>query len=459
MDDRITRITEMEDRLNRVTAWLDEHTAPTDSVQEDIRVLDKYYSSPLWRSDFEADEAGELPADLPRGVLSEDGIYNALEECRERMKEQVSKTISGIISAGMIAPCGLNCAVCKRALAENDPCPGCNGPNKNKPVFCAEKCGIILCRKRIDNGYEYCDECPEYPCADVTEKENRYTSKYPLYESPKRNLSDIRALGMEQFIENERVKWTCKECGGVVSVHTGICSGCGKQYGAQVICINEDTWRIEDGMVRFFLLKGTEKALLIDSGMTVRHAGEIAAALTGLPVELLNTHSDRDHTGCNDRFEWFYMHPADEPQYRASEKSGRVVPINDGDEIDLGNRKLRMIHLPGHTPGSVAVLDISRRVLISGDPIQEHGRIFMFGKHRNMSDYINSLEKLEKMTDEFDEIWPSHADIPISPDCIGRLIDGAKRIQNRDIEGKTADFFGREITVYDLGFTSFLCEV
>ena len=362
------------------------------------------------------------------------------------------------ITAAMLAPCGLDCSLCKRALAETNPCPGCHGPDENKPEFCANRCGIVLCRKRKENGYEYCDECPDYPCADVTEKETRYTSKYPLYESPGKNLRDFRELGMERFLEQEREQWTCSECGHIVSVHTGLCSGCGRQYGAVVQRVDEDTWRIENGMVRFFLLKGTEKALLIDTGMTVRHARKIAEALTGLPVLLLNTHSDGDHTGGNGEFEEFYMHPADEPRYRQSGKGGRLIPLRDGEEIDLGNRKLRIIHLPGHTPGSVAVLDVSRRVLISGDPIQEHGRIFMFGEHRNMRDYIASLEKLEKMIPDFDEIWPSHADLPLSPDCIRRLRDGAVKILNREISGKKTEFFGQEITVYDLGFTVFLCS-
>ena len=87
------------------------------------------------------------------------------------------------MTAEMIAPCGLNCSICKRALAETDPCPGCHGPDENKPEFCAKRCGIILCRKRKENGYAFCDECPDYPCGDVTEKENRYTSKYPLYDN------------------------------------------------------------------------------------------------------------------------------------------------------------------------------------------------------------------------------------------------------------------------------------
>ena len=63
-----------------------------------------------------------------------------------------------MITAEMIAPCGLDCSLCKRALAETNPCPGCHGPNEKKPEFCAERCGIILCRKRIDQGYQYCDE-------------------------------------------------------------------------------------------------------------------------------------------------------------------------------------------------------------------------------------------------------------------------------------------------------------
>lgn len=89
-----------------------------------------------------------------------------------------------MFTVDMIAPCGLDCSICSQALIEENPCPGCNGPNENKPEFCAKHCGIILCRKRKENGYKYCDECPDYPCGDVMEKETRYTSRYPLRESP-----------------------------------------------------------------------------------------------------------------------------------------------------------------------------------------------------------------------------------------------------------------------------------
>ena len=82
----------------------------------------------------------------------------------------------------------------------------------------------------------------------------------------------------------------------------------------------------------------------------------------------------------------------------------------------------------------------------------------MFGENRNMRDYISSLEKLEKRIPEFDEIWPSHSDLPVFPDCISRLRDGAEKILNGETAGHEADLFGQKIMVYDLGFTSFLCK-
>ena len=91
--DMIRRIEEMEARLNRAghcLNQLEEALEQFEAVQEDIRILAAYYESPQWREDFEADEAHLLPADLPRGVLSEDGIYNVLEKYKE-LKRQLKQ--------------------------------------------------------------------------------------------------------------------------------------------------------------------------------------------------------------------------------------------------------------------------------------------------------------------------------------------------------------------------------
>ncbi|ACV21584.1 Protein of uncharacterised function (DUF3795) [Slackia heliotrinireducens] len=127
----------------------------------------------------------------------------------------------------MVAPCGLDCSLCAQAQLKDGPCPGCKKDDDNKPYFCAVLCEIINCEKRIQSGYAYCDECPDFPCEHVMEKETRYTSAYPRRESPLENLQIIRELGMDEFLRQEREQWTCKSCGGPISVHTGVCSACG----------------------------------------------------------------------------------------------------------------------------------------------------------------------------------------------------------------------------------------
>ena len=226
----------------------------------------------------------------------------------------------------------------------------------------------------------------------------------------------------------------------------------------EIIPINENSWRIEDSGVRCFLLTGSEKALLIDSGRELHTARDIAESLTDLPVMLLNTHADGDHTGSNEQFESFYMHPDEEAHFRRGGRGGTIIPVREGDILDLGGRELRIIDLPGHTPGSIAVLDVGNRVLISGDPVQEHGRIFMFGAHRNMENYIRSLEHLETFTAEFDEIWPSHADIPISPALIRKLHDGALDVLDGKVVGSPVEVHGNQVIAYDLGFCTLLCD-
>jgi len=226
---------------------------------------------------------------------------------------------------------------------------------------------------------------------------------------------------------------------------------------AEIVQINSDTWRIEDNGVRFFVLEGTEKALMIDSGMNTPDAGEIAKTLTSKPLELLNTHADRDHIAGNSAFDHFYMAPAEEENYRSAGGTGTVIPLSEGQIIELGDRPLEIIEIPGHTPGSVAILDISRRVLISGDSVQD-GNIFMFGKFRNLKEYVPSMKKLLKYTDRFDSIFPSHGSIPVEPDIIPKLIEDAEQILSGKAEGEPVEKFGMKAVLYRFSEAGFLCD-
>ncbi len=80
---QVERIKRMEQRFDKALAAIKDGSADAlKAVKEDVAELSKYYGSELWKQDFAADEAGKLPPDLKRGVLSEDGIWNLLSEYR-----------------------------------------------------------------------------------------------------------------------------------------------------------------------------------------------------------------------------------------------------------------------------------------------------------------------------------------------------------------------------------------
>ncbi len=84
---QIERIRWMEQRFKKAVAAIkDGSVVSLKAIKEDIAELSKYYDGELWKLDFAADEAGELPPDLKRGVLSEDGIWNLISDYCEIQK-------------------------------------------------------------------------------------------------------------------------------------------------------------------------------------------------------------------------------------------------------------------------------------------------------------------------------------------------------------------------------------
>ena len=78
-EEQVERIKCMESLYDSVREMIETNPSELHLHREMISLLQEYYEGPLWKKDFEADEAGQLPADLKRGVLSEDGLYNLLE--------------------------------------------------------------------------------------------------------------------------------------------------------------------------------------------------------------------------------------------------------------------------------------------------------------------------------------------------------------------------------------------
>lgn len=92
---QIERIKQMEQCYNRALVAIENANTleELESLKDDVAVLDDYYNSELWKKDFTDDEAGRLPKDLKRGVLSEDGIWNLLSEYRELQNKEYDKLI------------------------------------------------------------------------------------------------------------------------------------------------------------------------------------------------------------------------------------------------------------------------------------------------------------------------------------------------------------------------------
>ena len=81
--DRITYYEQILDRAEAAAKQVEAALEAYDSVREELKQLEAYYTSREWKADFDADAAGKLPADLKRGVLSEDGIDSVLERFRD----------------------------------------------------------------------------------------------------------------------------------------------------------------------------------------------------------------------------------------------------------------------------------------------------------------------------------------------------------------------------------------
>ncbi len=124
----------------------------------------------------------------------------------------------------MVAPCGINCAVCYRHLKKKKPCPGCRGQDDSKPEHC-RKCAIKDCAVKQD--HDFCFQCPSFPCPRIKRLDKRYRERYHV--SLIDNAIALNQIGMAQYIREERARWTCAACGGVICMHDRVCSECGKE--------------------------------------------------------------------------------------------------------------------------------------------------------------------------------------------------------------------------------------
>ena len=125
------------------------------------------------------------------------------------------------IDTVMFATCGMSCLVCYKHCYHKKPCAGCLNSDMGKPEHC-RKCKIKDCIK--GKGLSYCFECPDYPCKLIKKLEKSYNKRYQA--SLMENSEFVRQHGLERFMEQQKEKYTCPKCGGMISIHDRECSEC-----------------------------------------------------------------------------------------------------------------------------------------------------------------------------------------------------------------------------------------
>jgi hypothetical protein len=131
------------------------------------------------------------------------------------------------ITPKLIAPCGMDCGVCMAYLRDNNHCSGCNstGDSNDFRARHCELCAIRNCQFLEASGSRFCFKCEKFPCARIKNLDKRYRTKYHM--SMIENLGNIQISGIREFVKNEKLRWTCPQCGGPICVHRGHCAVCG----------------------------------------------------------------------------------------------------------------------------------------------------------------------------------------------------------------------------------------
>jgi hydroxyacylglutathione hydrolase len=238
--------------------------------------------------------------------------------------------------------------------------------------------------------------------------------------------------------------------------------------------VGDATWAIDDrGCDVMYLVAGQERSLLIDTGWGVGDLPTLAASLSPLPLTVVNTHGHPDHVLGNGQFDRVYVHAADEAAARELPSAGMrtsvvndalpkplpasfrfdawavTVPealetIQDGHVFDLGGRALEVISVPGHTLGSICLLDRQARVLFSGDSVLPEAIWLHLDESLPLSRFHESLQRLQGLTDAFDTILPGHADLqalPLPKGLLDDLVAGIGRILAGEIVGREEKTF------------------
>ena len=202
-----------------------------------------------------------------------------------------------------------------------------------------------------------------------------------------------------------------------------------------------------------YLIEGNESALLFDGLSGEGSLKSFVRELTNLPVQIVLSHAHPDHCGAVFEYGECYMHPDDIALLYSDFVSGRqerwdfvtavpewapplrtetrledmtercavkTYPVYDGDVFDLGCVQMEVIGVPGHTRGTIVLLDRAARLLLSGDAINPNTLMALPGS-ATIEEYKESVLHLKTFQDAFDFLYGGHGPEPVP----ARIVDDA----------------------------------
>lgn len=215
--------------------------------------------------------------------------------------------------------------------------------------------------------------------------------------------------------------------------------------------INDHSYRItETDVYGMFLIAGDSEALVVDAGAGVGDLRGLVEELVDVPVSLFLTHSHWDHIGAAAQFDTVYVDErelapnggvaidglSDEFVFRPGQfteewlEEGNEFPdgfdpaefelppvtpdtievVGHGDRIDLGDRVLDIVEVPGHSPGQLALLDRAAADAYGGDVVHMNTGLYVHFQHCDLEAYATSFERLRVLRDDeaFDRLLTSH---------------------------------------------------
>lgn len=208
-----------------------------------------------------------------------------------------------------------------------------------------------------------------------------------------------------------------------------------------------------------YLLNGTERSLLIDTGLGICNIYDEVIKMTDKPITAVATHIHWDHIGGHKFFPDFYAHEdelnwlngefpltleqikdmvvdhCDLPEgynvdnYKFFQGTPTMV-LKDNDIIDIGGRSIQVLHTPGHSPGHICFFEKERGYLFTGDLVYKD-TLFAYYPSTDPKAYLKSIERI--VTLPVKKVFPAHHSLDIHQEILIRMRDAFRQLES---EGK-----------------------